>query len=149
MARTNAERADFLSRRRARMLPALAVIYFSQQAIYFRSTAAVHPRDVDHVWIGAWVVLSFLMLAGLTTKGFWLQPQAVRNLIDDENTLANRLEGIRIGFVVGMLTAITLYFVDVFSPMTAREAIHIVMSLGLGAAILRFGMLERRAHRDA
>jgi len=30
-----------------------------------------------------------------------------------------------------------------------REAIHIVLSLGLGAAIFRFGMLERHSHRDA
>jgi hypothetical protein len=149
MTRTDAERADFLSRRRARSLPLLAFLYLSQQTIYFRSTAAIHPRDVDHVWIGAWVLLSLLMLAALTTKGFWLQPRAVRDLIDDESTRANRFEGIRIGFIVAMLTAITLYFVDVYSPMTAREAIHIVMSLGLGAALIRFGMLERRGHRDA
>lgn len=149
MTRTDAERADFLSRRRARTLPALAIIYFIQQTTYFRSTAAAQPRDVDHVWIGAWVVLSLLMLAGLTTKGFWLQPQAVRDLIDDESTRANRLEGIRIGFLIAVLTAIALYFIDQFEPMTAREAIHIVLSLGLGAAIFRFGMLERHAHRDA
>jgi hypothetical protein len=149
MTMTNAERADFLTRRRARMLPVLAFLYLSQQTIYFRSTAAVHPRDVDHVWIGAWVVLSLIMLAGLTTKGFWLQPREVRDLIDDESSRANRLEGIRIGFLVAMLTAIALYFVDQYSPMTAREAIHIVLSLGLGAALIRFGMLERLAHRDA
>jgi uncharacterized membrane protein YhhN len=149
MTMTNAERADFLTRRRARMLPVLAFLYLSQQTIYFRSTAAVHPRDVDHVWIGAWVVLSVILLAGLTTKGFWLQPREVRDLIDDESSRANRLEGIRIGFLVAMLTAIALYFVDQFAPMTAREAIHIVLSLGLGAALIRFGMLERRAHRDA
>ena len=33
--------------------------------------------------------------------------------------------------------------------VTAREAIHIILSIGLGAALIRFGMLERRAHRDA
>ena len=65
--RTIAERADHLSRRRARMLPMLAVLYLVQQTIYFRSTASPHPRDVDYVWIGAWVVLSLLILAGLTT----------------------------------------------------------------------------------
>lgn len=149
MTRTDAERADFLTRRRARMLPVLAFLYLSQQTIYFRSTMREHPRSVDHVWIGAWVVLSVIMLAGLTTKGFWLQPRAVRDLIDDESSRANRLEGIRIGFLFAMLTAIALYFVDQFEPMTAREAIHIVLSLGLGAALIRFGFLERRAHRDA
>jgi hypothetical protein len=33
--------------------------------------------------------------------------------------------------------------------MGAREAIHVIVSLGIAAAIVRFGMLERRAYRDA
>ncbi len=147
--RTIAERADHLSRRRARMLPMLAVLYLIQQTTYFRSTANPHPRDVDYVWIGAWVVLSLLILAGLATKGFWLQQREVRDLIDDESSRANRLEGLRLGFIIAVLTAIALYLVDEFSPMTAREAIHVILSLGLGAALLRFGMLERRDHREA
>ena len=146
--RTIAERADHLSRRRARMLPMLAVLYLVQQTIYFRSTASPHPRDVDYVWIGAWVVLSLLILAGLATKGFWLQQREVRDLIDDESSRANRLEGLRLGFIIAVLTAIALYLVDEFSPMTAREAIHVILSLGLGAALLRFGILERRALRS-
>jgi ABC-type Fe3+ transport system permease subunit len=147
--RTISERADFLSRRRARMLPMLAILYFIQQTTYFRSTANPHPRPVDHVWVSAWVILSLIILAGLATKGFWLQPKEVRDLIDDESSRANRLEGLRTGFIFAVLTAIVLYFTDQFSPMTAREAIHIILSIGLGAALMRFGMLERRAHRDA
>ena len=146
--RSITERADFLSRRRARMLPVLAVLYLMQQTTYFRSTANPHPRPVDHVWVSAWVVLSLVILAGLVIKGFWLQSREVRDLIDDESSRANRLEGLRIGFIFAVLTAIVLYFVDQFSPMTAREAIHVILSLGLGAALLRFGMLERRAHKD-
>src|SRR3954469_19619286 len=146
--RTVSEKADFLSRRRARMLPMLAILYFIQQTTYFRSTANPHPRPVDHVWVSAWVLLSLIILAGLATKGFWLQPKAVRELIDDESSRANRLEGLRVGFILAVLTAILLYFVDQFSPMTAREAIHIILSIGLGAALMRFGLLERRAHRS-
>jgi hypothetical protein len=146
--RSTAERADFLSRRRARMLPVLAILYFMQQTTYFRSTANPHPRPVDHVWVSAWIVLSLIILAALVTKGFWFQPKEVRDLIDDESSRANRLEGLRMGFIFAVLTATALYFVDQFSPMTAREAIHIILSLGLGAALLRFGMLERRAHQD-
>lgn len=130
------------------MLPMLAMLYLIQQTTYFRSTANPHPRAVDHVWVSAWMVLSLIILAGLATKGFWLQRREVRDLIDDESSRANRLEGLRIGFIFAVLTAILLYFVDQFSPMTAREAIHIILSAGLGAALLRFGMLERRAHRD-
>ena len=31
--------------------------------------------------------------------------------------------------------------------LTAREVIHIIVSAGLGASLLRFAFLERRAHR--
>ena len=72
----------------------------------------------------------------------------MRELIDDESSRANRLEGLRLGFIIVVLTAIALYLVDEFSPMTAREAIHVILSLGLGAALLRFGILERRALRS-
>ena len=60
------------------------------------------------------------MLAALTTKGFWLQPREVRELIDDENTRANRLDSIRYGYIAAMLMAMIVYFwaqVDVLSAM--------------------------------
>jgi hypothetical protein len=36
-----------------------------------------------------------------------------------------------------------------FDNLKARESIHIIMSLGIAAALIRWGYLERRAHRDA
>ena len=50
---------------------------------------------------------------------------------------------------MAILSAIALYMVSIFSPVSAREAIHVIVSLGIGAALVRFGMLERRAFRDA
>ena len=147
--RSTAERADFLSRRRARMLPVLAILYFMQQTTYFRSTANPHPRPVDHVWISAWVVLSLIILAALVTKGFWLQPKEVRDLIDDESTRANRLDAMRLGFLFACGAALAAYFIAEFQPLTVGEASHLVLTFGLGAALIRFGLLERRAHRDA
>jgi hypothetical protein len=35
------------------------------------------------------------------------------------------------------------------TSITAREAIHLIVSLGIVTAILRFAYLERRAYRDA
>ena len=141
-------RADQLGRRRARMLPFLAIIYLSQQASYF-GAAFEHPgRTVDHVRIGAWLVLSVVLLAALATKGFWFHARAVRDLVDDEHTRANRLDAMRAGFLASMLTGIVLYVVAQLDPIPAHQAIHLTISLGLGAALVRFGMLERRAYRD-
>ena len=143
------ERADYLSRRRARILPFLAIIYFTQQVSFLSALGDGPSRDADHFKIGAWVVLSIVLLAALATKGFWLQPRAVRDLIDDEGTRANRLDAMRIGFLFACCTALAAYFIAQFQPLTVGEAAHIVITFDLGAALIRFGMLERRAHRDA
>ena len=147
--RTMSQQADHLSRRRARMLPLLAAIYLSQQASFFLTAHGAPDRAVDHVKIGAWVVLTVVLLAALTTKGFWLQPRAVREMIDDETTRAHRGDALGWGFVMSTLAGIAIYFLSMIEPMGAREAVHIIVSLGIAAALVRFGMLERRALRDA
>ena len=146
--RTAAERADFLSRRRARMLPFLAVIYLSQQVTFFSALDPAGHESARAVKIGAWLVLSLVLLAALTTKGFWLQPREVRDLIDDENTRANRLEAIRYGYIAAMLMAMVVYFWAQMDTLSAMETVHLVLSAGLGVALIRFGFLERRAHQD-
>ena len=144
MIKSDAERADILSKRRARLLPVAALIYLTQQASFFSYHAG---RQIDHVKVGSWVVMSAVLLAVLTTKGFWFRKAEVRSMIDDEGTRANRSAALQAGFVVAMISGIILYFIDQFEPMAAREAIHVIVSLGLAAALIWFGMLERRDHR--
>jgi hypothetical protein len=146
--RSMAEKAEYLSRRRARMLPALAVIYLAQQGSYFSALESPAHTSSYTFRISAWLVLSAVLLAALATKGFWFQPREVRDLIDDEHTRANRLDALRLGFVLAMLTGMAVYFVDQFEPLTAGAAAHLILTFGLGAALIRFGYLERRAHRD-
>jgi len=144
-----AEKAEYLSRRRARMLPALAAIFLAQQATYFSATSAPGPHSAETVKISAWLVLSVLLIAALATKGFWLQPREVRDLIDDENTRANRNQAMQSGFLFAMGAAVAVYVLAMFEPVTAREATHIIMSAGIGTALIQWGFLERRAYRDA
>ena len=144
-----AEKAEYLSKRRARMLPALAAIFLAQQASYFSTPAATTPRTVDTVKISAWLVLSVLLLAALATKGFWFHSKEVRDLIDDENTRANRSHAMQSGFLFAMGAGICVYVLTMFEPITAREAVHIMMSAGIGTALIQWGFLERRAYRDA
>jgi len=147
MTASDIENADRLSRRRARMLPMLAVIFIFQQLAYFSEPDA-GMRAVDHVKIGAWVLLSIVLLLALATGGSWFRPKAVRELMDDEITRANRADAFRLAFFMSMGGAIALYFVSLFDPMSGREAIHLIMTIGIASALIRFGMLERRAHKD-
>jgi hypothetical protein len=141
-----AEQAEILGRRRARILPILAVVYLAQQVSFFSSPMG--ERTVDHLKIGAWAVLSAVLLAALMTGGFWLRKPELRAMLNDESSRAHRADALGIGFVVGMAIGIVLYIIETFSPMTSREVIHIIVSFGIAAALLRFGWLERRAHRE-
>lgn len=147
MADTNSlnDRAERLNRRRARMMPVLALFLIIQQASFFSSGDRL--RTVDMVRNAGWIALALVVLAGLLTGGFWFRSPEVRALLEDEVTCANRARALTLGFAVAIGAGIVLFALESFAPgsATTREAIHIVVSFGLAAALLRFGYLERRA----
>jgi hypothetical protein len=141
------QQADRLSRRRARMLPVLALFLVIQQVAYFNSRH--EPlRTVDHFRIAAWLMLSAVMLLALYTGGFWFRPRAVRQILNDETSRAHQLQAISLGFLFSMGAGIALYFVSLFEPLGGRDTVHIMMTFGIAAALIRWGALERRALRD-
>ncbi|MEO7634773.1 MAG: hypothetical protein ABIS38_03880 [Sphingomicrobium sp.] len=141
-----AAQAERLSRRRARMLPVVAFIFLAQQATYFSGDRA--PRATDDVHIAAWLVLSSVLLIVLATGGGYIYPRVVREFANDEVTRAHRSAAFGFGFFASMIGCIALYAYDLFEPLSGRDAIHLVMTIGIAAALLRFGMLERRALKD-
>ncbi len=139
----NAELADRLARRRARMMPVLALFLIFQQLSYFSQGDGT--RLVDHVRIGGWVAMSLVILLVLTTGGFWLRKPEVRILLEDEGTRANRASALRIGYICAMLTAIACYVGQSLWTFSMGEVIHLIVTAGLISAALRFSVLERRA----
>ena len=144
--RSAAERADELSSRRARMFPMLAVIFLAQQASYLSD--AHGSRPVDHFKVGAWILLSLVLLAALYTGGFWMRSREIRELLNDESTRANRATALGDGFLAAILTAIACYFINQLEPLRGDEVAHLVVTIGIVMAMVRFGMLEKRAHAD-
>jgi hypothetical protein len=142
---SDVEEAERLSSRRPGMLMVMTGMFLFQQFAYFTQPPA--GRGVDYVRIGAWYLLALTSLAALLTGGFWLRSKAIRALLEDDVTRANRADALRLGFGLAMAAAIGLYAVSGPAGLTAREVIHIIVSAGLGASLLRFGFLERRAHR--
>lgn len=139
----NADLADRLARRRARMMPVLALFFIIQQTAYFS-----HPltdRAVDQVRLGAWVAMSLVILLVVSTGGFWFRKPEVRAMIDDEVTRSNRARAMESAFVSSMLTAIALFGMQAALELTAGQAIHFIVSAGLITVLLRFSILERRA----
>jgi len=139
------EAAERLSARRTRMLPLLAILLITQQGAFFANSGS--DRIVDHVKVSAWLVMSAVILLALLTGGGWIYPKHVRNLANDEATQVNRLKAIRTGFVAAMVACLALYFLTFVEQVEVREAIHIVTTAGLTAALLSFAFMERRDAR--
>ncbi len=129
----------------------MAAMFVAQQATYFSGSRMDEGklRLVNYLAISGWLVLSVILLLGLATGGFWRRSAGVRALMNDESTRANRAEAFRFGFLFAMAGAILLYVISLFEPLGGREAIHVVMTIGIAAALLRFGLLERSALKDA
>jgi hypothetical protein len=142
---SNIETADRLSRRRARMLPVLAVVFLAQQAAYFADPG--DGRAVAQVRIGAWVVMGLVLLLALVTGGAFFRSAEVRALLNDEVTRANRARAFEAGFVSAMLSAMLLFCLRGALEFSVGEVIHLIVSAGMVSALVIFGMLERRAHR--
>ncbi|MEO6225199.1 MAG: hypothetical protein ABIO80_05050 [Sphingomicrobium sp.] len=143
------ERAERLSRRRARLLPILGILFLTQQASYFMGPGfGTGDRAVDHVRITAWLALSTILLLALATGGGWIYRREVRDLANDESTRAHRDAGFRWGFIVTIAAALGVYVLSMVEPISVQEAVHVIVTAGMLTALLRFGFLERRAQRD-
>jgi heme/copper-type cytochrome/quinol oxidase subunit 2 len=138
------ELADRMGRKRSQMFFVLAIVFFAGQSLYFTSSPLT--RD-SHARVGAWLVLVILILLLLATGGFLFKGRRVRDLLNDETSRLNRLAAQALGFWVTIITALAVYVESIFDPMTFNEAIHIIVTVGVGAALISFAVRERRAHR--
>ena len=137
------DEADRMGRARSRMFFVLAIVFFAGQSLYFTSSPAT--RD-SHARIGAWLILVILIMMLLATGGFLLRGRKVRDLLNDETSRLNRLASQALGFWVTIITSLVLYVESMFEPLTFNEGVHILVTLGVGSALISFAVRERRAH---
>ena len=141
------EVAERLSRRRARIMPAFGVLFIVWQA-NFLSSPDMPTRLVDQVKVTAWFVWALALLLLLVTGGGHFRGPEVRALMNDELTRENRRTGYTFGFWAAVGSAIGLYAVALFEPVSGREAVHIVLTAAIASALMTFGALERRQLRN-
>jgi hypothetical protein len=141
---SDVERAHGLGRRRARVFAVQAVLFLGWQATYFSGAAEDPMRMVSAVKLSAWFVWALVLLLLLATGGGFLRHRGLRGLLNDELTRQNRTRAYVAGFWVAAAACIALYLIGMFEPVSGREAVHIILSAGTGAALLTFAILERR-----
>ena len=138
------EEAERMGRARSRIFFVLAIVFFAGQSLYFTSSPLT--RD-SHAKVGAWLILVVLILMLLATGGFLFRGRKVRDLLNDETSRLNRLASQALGFWVTIITALVVYVESIFDPLSLNEGLHIIVTLGVGAALISFAVRERRAHR--
>jgi magnesium-transporting ATPase (P-type) len=138
------EDAERMGRKRSQIFFVLAILFFTGQSLYFTSSPAT--RD-SHARVGAWLILVILIMMLIATGGFLLRGRKVRDLLNDETSRLNRLASQALGFWVTIITSLVLYVESMFDPLTFNEGVHILVTLGVGSALISFAARERRAHR--
>jgi phosphate/sulfate permease len=143
---SDVERAERISRRRARMFPFLGIYFIAGQAVFFRHTDA--SARITQFKISAWLVWALVLLIAFAFAGGHFQGKRIRALVEDDVARANRAKGYEAGFWAAAAAAIALYITNMFEPVSGRDAIHLILTALVGAAMIRFGTLERRALKE-
>jgi hypothetical protein len=144
---SDVELADRLARRRARVLRVSALLFVIWQVNFFVVPGNL-DRTVDHLRISAWLVWAVALLLLLASGGGLLRRRSLRPLMEDEVTKAHRRSAFSVGFWAAVGTAILVYFLTMFEPVSGREACHLIITAAVAGALLTFATLERRALKD-
>jgi uncharacterized membrane-anchored protein len=138
------EKAERLGRSRSRVFLVLGLVFLAQQGAYLASPAAVRGSALQ---VGAWFILVLLMLLLIGTGGFLLKGRKVWDLLNDETSRSNRAASQALGFWATIVTSLIVYVDSMFEPVSLNEALHIIVSIGVGAALISFAARERKAHQ--
>ena len=144
------ERAERIGGRRARIFAVQAILFLGWQALFFSGRTDAPMRTVEAVKLSAWFVWVLALLLMLATGGGLLgllRGRNLRGLLNDELTRRNRTIAYVMGFWTAVGTCIGLYVVEMFEPVSGREAVHIVLSAAIAGALLNFALRERRSAR--
>jgi cation transport ATPase len=138
--------ADRLTRRRARVATVFALLFMASMAqSYGVETAPSRPQALH---IAAWIVWAAVLVLFLAVGGGFSRSKAVRRLMNDESTQANRRAGMAAGFWAAVFSGFGLYALNLFEPLSAAVAIRLALTATVAASLLWFGKLERESLRD-
>lgn len=143
---TAEEAAEHLSRRRARLLPVLVLMYLALQLDLGGKIHATGMFDVERGL--AWLILTAALYSLVASSGpEALMRPAWRPFLDDELTRMHRLKAQAFGFRATGLAAFSLLVAELWVDFSALQVIHLLVTFGVAAAALRYAMLERRAFK--
>jgi hypothetical protein len=147
-SQTPVEIADRMSRKRAGLMVAAAVVFLVSavaRPLLSGGLDAAHHERLD-----LWAINAVVLLAVLATGGTGiLNSRRIRSLVHDEVSRSHYRTAIVAGYWAAMTAAMSLFAWPGAGAVGARTAIYVIVSAGIAVALFAFAGLELRAHRDA
>lgn len=138
------EAVEYLSRRRARALPAIVAMFALLQIDLSKQIAITGALDPERTI--SWLVLVIVLLVVLAGGGLeGLLHKSWRPFLNDELSRAHRLKAQAFGFWAVLAGGAALIIASIWVTISALQVLHGLASLGIAAAALRYAFLERRA----
>ena len=142
-----AQLADRLAWGRARAATVMALVFVAAQAGSFPDDIPLNRPQTIH--FAAWIIWAAALLIFLAVGGgLWRGPR-MRALLNDETTIDHRKRAMALGFWGAIGTAVLVYGLSFYDPISSREGARLIITIGVALALLRFGTLERKALKDA
>jgi hypothetical protein len=146
-----AAEAERLQRRRTRMMQAsglLFVIWMAATVAHSTSIAPGTMRLVDILRNVSMLAWGAVLLRILATGGMLPRTGKVREILEDELTLAHRRNALMSGFWVLVAAVTVIYAISLFVPIAFNEVAPVLLIAAVAVPTLRFALLERRASKD-
>ena len=146
--------AEYWGRFRNRAVFASVLLFLASQGFFYTTSwrlAGGEGKVAFSLYDATWAIWSLLLTLFLATGGGFFKAKGFRRLLNDEVSIANRQAGRSLGFFMMIGTALGIYGLKLVPslapPITLDDAIHGVVTVGISAAMLRYGWLERQADR--
>lgn len=139
----NLDMIDRLGRRRALIAILFGVFFMASQMNRFGALQTGRLADLAGWAIFTLAMILFVLFGSGLWRGRW-----VRSMLNDESTAANRRTALIGGFWAVLLGTIVMYLRTYLEPVSAREALHTIVTFGVGLTIVQFGLLEWKAYRE-
>lgn len=133
-----ADRAEKLANRRS------AIAVFS--GIVLIATQGQRMDEGGSGPIG-WALTGAVVVLFLTWASGLFRGQAVRGILNDECSAANRTRSFIIAFWNMIAAAVVCYVLSYVKNYGPRDAIQIIMTVGISSALISFGVSERVSSR--
>ncbi len=128
-------RADRLSNTRAIAAVVLAAVMMATQG-----------QRMDDGGGGplSWAITGITTIVFLVWASGVFRGTALRTVLNDESSDANRKRSLTLAFWTMMVTAIVCYALTYIKDYGPRDAIQVIVIVGISTALLSFGVMERR-----